>query len=63
LPVDESKVILKGRLQPGRMFIADLSEGRIISDEELKYKICNEHPYREWLTKNKITFGDLPPSP
>lgn len=63
LPVDESKVLLKGRLQPGRMFIANLSEGRIISDEELKYKICNEHPYREWLTKNKITFSDLPDSP
>lgn len=63
LPVDESKAVLKGRLQPGRMFIADLSEGRIISDEELKYKICNEHPYREWLTKNKITFSDLPQSP
>lgn len=63
LPIDESKAVLKGRLQPGRMFIADLSEGRIISDEELKYKICNEHPYREWLTKNKITFSDLPQSP
>jgi len=63
LPVDESKAILKGRLQPGRMFIANLEEGRIISDEELKYKICNEHPYREWLTKNKITFSDLPQSP
>jgi glutamate synthase (NADPH) large chain len=63
LPVDQSKVILKGRLQPGRMFIANLEEGRIISDEELKMKICSEHPYREWLTKNKITFSDLPQSP
>ncbi|HUH74991.1 MAG TPA: glutamate synthase large subunit [Chitinophagales bacterium] len=63
LPVDESKVLLKGRLQPGRMFIADLSEGRIVSDEEIKFKICNEYPYREWLTKNKITFEDLPASP
>lgn len=63
LPVDQSKVILKGRLQPGRMFIANLEEGRIISDEELKKGICSQYPYREWLTKNKITFADLPQSP
>jgi glutamate synthase (NADPH) large chain len=63
LPVDQSKVILKGRLQPGRMFIANLEEGRIISDEELKKGICGQYPYREWLTKNKITFADLPQSP
>jgi glutamate synthase (NADPH/NADH) large chain len=63
LPVDESKVILKGRLQPGKMFIVNMDEGRIISDEELKYKLCTENPYREWLTKNKITFSDLPKSP
>jgi glutamate synthase (NADPH/NADH) large chain len=62
-PVDQSKVILKGRLQPGRMFIANLEEGRIISDEELKKGICSQYPYREWLTKNKITFADLPQSP
>lgn len=63
LPIDESKVILKGRLQPGRMFIVNMDEGRIISDEELKYKLCTEYPYRDWLTKNKITFADLPKSP
>ncbi len=60
LPVDQSKVVKKGRLQPGRMFVADLGQGRIISDEEVKNDICTEHPYREWLTKNKITFSDLP---
>lgn len=62
LPVDQSKVILKGRLQPGKMFIVDMEQGRIISDEELKKDICNQHPYREWLNKNKITFADLPKS-
>lgn len=60
LPVDQSKVILKGRLQPGRMFIVDLSKGRIISDEELKKDICNRKPYGEWLKKNKIELKDLP---
>ncbi len=54
LPVDESKVILKGRLQPGKMFVADLAQGRIISDEELKEEICSRQPYRQWLDKNKI---------
>jgi glutamate synthase (NADPH) large chain len=60
LPVDQSKVVLKGRLQPGRMFVADLEQGRIIGDEELKKKICTALPYGEWLTKYKITFADLP---
>ncbi len=60
LPVDQSKVILKGRLQPGRMFIADLEQGRIISDEELKKDICARQPYREWLNKNQISVKDLP---
>lgn len=60
LPVDQSKVILKGRLQPGKMFIVDMEQGRIISDEELKKDICTQYPYREWLNKNKITFADLP---
>lgn len=60
LPVDQSKVILKGRLQPGKMFIADLTQGRIISDEELKLDICTRKPYREWLNKNQIPIRNLP---
>lgn len=60
LPVDESKVVRKGRLQPGRMFIADMEQGRIISDEELKKQICTEFPYSEWLRHHKLTFKDLP---
>lgn len=60
LPVDQSKVILKGRLQPGKMFIADLVQGRIISDEELKNDICTRKPYREWLDQNQIPIRNLP---
>lgn len=63
LPVDQSKVVKKGRLQPGRMFIADLEQGRIISDTELKKKICSEHPYQEWLKEYKISFSKLEKSP
>jgi glutamate synthase (NADPH/NADH) large chain len=63
LPVDQSKIIQKGRLQPGRMFIANLEHGRIISDEELKQKICTEYPYKEWIKNNKISFSKLEKSP
>ncbi len=62
LPTEEDKVIQKGRLQPGKMFIINMEEGRIVSDDELKRKICSQYPYREWLNKNKITFKDLPKS-
>ncbi len=62
VPTEEEKVVQKGRLQPGKMFIINMEEGRIISDDELKKKICTEHPYREWLNKHKITFSDLPKS-
>ena len=63
LPVDQSKVIEKGRLQPGRMFVADLKKGRIISDEELKKDICTEYPYHEWIKENKVSFSDMAKSP
>ncbi|QMU27794.1 glutamate synthase large subunit [Adhaeribacter radiodurans] len=59
LEVDPAKVVKKGRLQPGKMFIADLEQGRIISDEELKRDICTRQPYKEWL-KNKMKIKDLP---
>ncbi|MCS6824542.1 MAG: glutamate synthase large subunit [Cytophagaceae bacterium] len=60
IPVDQSKVVMKGRLQPGKMFVVDLEQGRIISDEELKNDICSRKPYRQWLEKNKIRTKDLP---
>ncbi|MGV3503910.1 MAG: glutamate synthase large subunit [Adhaeribacter sp.] len=59
LEVDPAKIVKKGRLQPGKMFVADLEQGRIISDEELKDDICSRQPYQEWL-KHKIRLKDLP---
>ncbi len=59
LEIDPAIVVKRGRLQPGKMFIADLEKGVIISDEDLKKDICNRHPYRQWLNKHKITFTDL----
>ena len=60
LPVDQSKVVLKGRLQPGRMFIADLEKGRIVSDEEVKEEIINRKPYAEWIKYNELSVNDIP---
>jgi len=57
--VDESKIVKKGRLQPGKMFVVDLEQGRIISDDELKNDICSRQPYKEWLN-NKIKLHELP---
>jgi len=60
LDVEPERVVLKGRLQPGRMFLVDTRLGRIVADEELKGAIAEEHPYREWLSHNLISFHDLP---
>jgi glutamate synthase (NADPH/NADH) large chain len=60
LVVDQSTVVQKGRLQPGKIFIADLEKGRIITDEEVKQEICSTQPYGQWLTENKIILDDLP---
>ncbi len=60
LPVDPSLIIEKGRLQPGKMFIVDIKQGRIISDEELKQNICSREPYSDWLNKYKIRLEELP---
>jgi glutamate synthase (NADPH/NADH) large chain len=60
LPVDQRIVREKGRLQPGRMFVVDMEQGRIISDEELKQDICSQKPYAEWLNKYKIRLEELP---
>lgn len=59
LKTDPAKVVLRGRLQPGKIFVADLEQGRIISDEELKKDICTREPYGEWLNGNKIHIDDL----
>jgi glutamate synthase (NADPH/NADH) large chain len=58
--VDPKEVVSKGRLQPGKMFLIDTREGRIIDDAELKLKIANEHPYREWLDTHMAGVADLP---
>lgn len=60
LCVDQSTVVEKGRLQPGKIFIADLEQGRIISDEEVKKQVSSAQPYGQWVAKNKIELEQLP---
>ena len=60
LPVDPALIIENGRLQPGKMFIVDIEEGRIISDDEVKKSICSQKPYGDWLNKYKIRLNELP---
>jgi glutamate synthase (NADPH) large chain len=53
------KIAQKGRLRPGRMFLVDTKEGRIISDKEIKSKIARQRPYRRWLEQNRIELRGL----
>ncbi|HEY2506369.1 MAG TPA: glutamate synthase large subunit [Streptosporangiaceae bacterium] len=60
LDVDPATVVRKGRLQPGRIFLADTEAGRIIEDEEVKAQLAAAHPYDEWLTAGLVHLDDLP---
>jgi glutamate synthase (ferredoxin) len=63
LDVPPERVLLKGRLQPGRMFLVDTEQGRIIDDAEIKAKIASELPYRQWLNEHLVHLNDLPDAP
>ena len=60
LEMDQSRVIRKGRLQPGRMFLVDTEAGRVIEDDEIKGQLAAEHPYQEWLDKGVVHLEELP---
>ena len=63
LDVEPSKVIQKGRLQPGRMFLVDTSQGRIVGDDEVKLGLAEANPYGDWLAEGMVKVEDLPASP
>src|SRR5213082_1251569 len=63
LPVPEEKIVRKWRLQPGKMLLIDLEEGRIIDDEEIKRKLAAEHPYDAWLKQTQYKLEELPDAP
>ena len=60
LPIPEEKIVKKWRLQPGKMFLIDLEEGRIIDDAELKADLAKAQPYQTWLNQTQIVLEDLP---
>lgn len=60
LDLDQSTVVQKGRLQPGRMFLVDTEQGRIIGDEEIKQTLADTAPYGDWLQEGLLHLDDLP---
>ena len=62
LDIAPENIAYNGRLEPGKMFLVDTVEGRIISDEEIKGKMAQEHPYRDWLNKYQVRLADLAPA-
>ena len=63
LDLDPARVVRRMRLQPGRMFLVDTAQGRIISDEEIKTELAAAHPYAEWLGSEQFHLDDLPQGP
>ncbi len=63
LDLDPARVVKRMRLQPGRMFLVDTAQGRIISDEEIKTELAAEHPYAQWLESEQFHLDDLPQGP
>jgi len=60
LPIPEEDIVTKWRLQPGKMLLVDLEEGRLIPDEEIKAKLASSHPYEEWLHNTQLVLEELP---
>jgi glutamate synthase (NADPH/NADH) large chain len=60
LDIEPAKVVRKGRLQPGRIFLVDIEQGRIVEDDEIKAGLAAEHPYGQWLADGLVRFEELP---
>ncbi|MGA9923206.1 MAG: glutamate synthase large subunit [Isosphaeraceae bacterium] len=63
LEIAPENVSKKGRLEPGKMFLVDLEQGRIVDDDELKHQIAAARPYGKWLREFMVSLADLPPAP
>jgi len=63
LPIAPERVVRKGRLQPGRMFLVDTEQGRIVPDEEIKRELAGAQPYGQWLEENHLLLEELPDAP
>jgi glutamate synthase (NADPH/NADH) large chain len=63
LKIPEEHIVTKWRLQPGKMLLVDLEQGRLIPDDEIKAQLAKNHPYREWLDSTQIVLEELPDAP
>ena len=63
LDIPPERIVEKGRLQPGRMFLVDTAQGRIVSDDEIKHQIASAEPYGLWLKENLVSLAELPAPP
>lgn len=61
LDIEPTRIIRKGRVQPGRMFLIDTAQGRLIDDDEIKTQLASEYPYEQWLEQGPTRLEDLPP--
>jgi len=59
LPIPEERIVTKWRLQPGKMLLVDLEQGRIVADDEIKAALASSHPYAEWVKRTQIVLEDL----
>ena len=60
LPIPQNKIVKKWRLQPGKMFLIDFDQGRIVDDEELKNQFASAKPYRQWIESVRVKLEDIP---
>src|SRR3989441_1785769 len=63
LDIPPEKVLVKERLHPGKIFLVDTAQGRIIDDDEIKAQLAAEHPYGDWLRQNQVRLEDVAPAP
>ena len=63
LDIPPERILIKERLHPGRIFLIDTAQGRIIDDEEIKRQVASQHPYADWLRQNLVNIEELPPAP
>ena len=63
LEIAPERIVMKGRLEPGKMFLVDMEKGRIVDDEELKHEIASARPYGKWLGQYMVSLADLPEAP
>jgi glutamate synthase (ferredoxin) len=63
LDIPPEDVVIKERLHPGRIFLVDTAQGRIVSDDEIKRELASAHPYQQWLAENLVNIDDLPEPP